>query len=319
MTTRNDQTTLWEMAAAAAVVGAFGWWALNWGMDGAVHNRRTQTLPDLKGRSLSAALDLLAPLNIGLRKAGVEFNAAVPIASVLRQDPGAGTVVREGKIVRVVVSEGGRTVLAPAVVGLPLRNAEMMLRQAQLLLGEVGTQYSLKAEKGLVLAQDPKSETSVEKNATVNLVVSGGAPPAGVTLMPDFSRKTLSSVHAWAAGAGLQVAVQTDESSPFPGGTVLTQTPAPDSALASDAKVTVLVSGRRGAAPDAGEKIFHYELSQGGSDSQVRIVMVDKYGERELFNGLRKPGAKIDVPVQAAGGGHVKIYVNGVLVEEREL
>jgi hypothetical protein len=47
--------------------------------------------------------------------------------------------------------------------------------------------------------------------------------------------------------------------------------------------------------------------------------MVDKYGERELFNGLRKPGSKIEVPVQSAGGARMKIYLNGILVEERDL
>ncbi len=318
MTTRNDHVTKWEGAAAAAAVAAFAYFAGNWAMEGAVHSRPVRTVPDLRGRSLSAALDLLSPLDMGLRKTGVEFSAAAPIASVLRQDPPAGAQVRAGKIVRVVVSEGGQTVLAPSVVGLPLRNAEMLLRQSQLILGEVGEAYSLKADKGVVLSQDPKGETSVEKNAAVNLVVSQGAPPAGVTLMPDFSRRPLSAAQAWAAGSGVALTVQTDADSPFPGGTVLSQTPAPDTALASDAKATVVVSGRRGTAPQADEKNFHYALAPGGSDAQVRIVLVDKFGERELFNGLRRPGSKIDVPAPATGG-HAKIYVNGVLVEERDL
>lgn len=307
------------MTAAGAVFLAFAFWALNWGVEGLVHDRKTQTVPDLKGRSIAAALDQLSPLNIGLRKTGVEFDASVPISSVLRQDPPAGTVVREGKTVRVVVSQGGQTVQAPSIVGLPQRNAEMMLRQSQLALGEVSEAYSLKAEKGTVLSQDPKGETSVERDTLVNLVVSGGAPPAGVSLMPDFQRKTLDEVTAWAAGAGVKVAVKTDATSLFPGGTVLTQTPSPDSALSPDAPVTVTVSGRKGAAPTTAAKTFRYELAQGGSDSQVRIVMVDKYGERELFNGQRKPGSKIEVPVQTAGGARVKIYVNGILVEEQDL
>jgi len=83
--------------------------------------------------------------------------------------------------------------------------------------------------------------------------------------------------------------------------------------------VSVTVSGRKGSAPTAASKTFHYELAQGGSDSQVRIVLVDKYGERELFNGQRSPGSKIDVPVQTAGGARVKIYINGILVEEQDL
>ena len=307
------------MAAVAAAFLAFSFWALNWGMEGLIHNRKTQTLPDLKGRSLAAALDMLSPLNIGLRKTGVEFDASVPISSILRQDPAPGTVVREGKTVRVVVSQGGQTVQAPTVVGLPLRNAEMLLRQSQLSLGEVSEAYSLKSEKGQVLSQDPKGETSVERDALVNLVVSGGAPPSGVSLMPDFQRKTLDEVQSWAAGAGMKVDVKSDPSSLFPSGTVLTQNPAPDAALSPDGSISVTVSGHKGAAPTAATKTFHYELAQGGSDSQVRIVLVDKYGERELFNGVRKPGTKIEVPIKETGGARVKIYMNGILVDERDL
>ena len=151
------------------------------------------------------------------------------------------------------------------------------------------------------------------------IVVSGGAPPAGVALMPDFLRKTLDEAQAWAPGAGVKLEIKTDMTSLFPSGTVLTQTPAADTVLSSDARVQLLVSGRKGAAPTAAAKTFKYELPQSGSESQVRIVVIDKYGERELFNGVRKPGTKIEVPVQETGGARVKIYMNGILVEERDL
>ena len=319
MTTKSSEVRTIEVAAVAAALLAFAYFSLNWGMEGLLHSRRTQTVPDLKGRSIAAALDQLAPLSLGLRKSGVEFDASVPISSVLRQDPLDGTVVREGKTVRVVVSQGGQTVLAPAVVGLPLRNAEMMLRQSQLALGEVSESYSLKQDKGMVLSQDPKAEASVERDALVNLVVSGGAPPAGVALMPDFLRKTLDDAQGWAAGAGVKLDIKTDATSLFPNGTVLTQTPAADSVLSADARVQLLVSGRKGAAPTVAAKTFKYELPQSGSESQVRIVVIDKYGERELFNGVRKPGTKIEVPLQETGGARVKIYMNGILVDERDL
>jgi serine/threonine-protein kinase len=319
LSTKTSEVRTLEIAAVAAALLAFAYFALNWGLEGVIHNRRTQTVPDLKSRSIAAALDQLAPLNLGLRKTGVEFDASVPISSVLRQDPPAGTVVREGKTVKVIVSQGGQTVLAPAVVGLPLRNAEMMLRQSQLALGEVSESYSLKQDKGMVLSQDPKAESSVERDALVNLVVSGGAPPAGVALMPDFLRKNVDEAQSWAAGAGVKLEIKTDATSLFPHGTVMTQTPAADAVLSPDAKVQLLVSGRKGAAPTVAAKMFKYELPQSGSESQVRIVVVDKYGERELFNGVRKPGTKIEVPVQETGGARVKIYMNGILVEERDL
>lgn len=319
MTAKSSEVRFIEIAAVAAAFLVFAYFVLNWSLEGVIHSRRTQTVPDLKSRSIAAALDLLAPLNLGLRKTGVEFDATVPISSVLRQDPPAGTIVREGKTIKVIVSQGGQTVLAPAVVGLPLRNAEMMLRQSQLSLGEVSESYSLKQEKGMVLSQDPKAEASVERDALINLVVSGGAPPAGVALMPDFLRKHVDEAHSWAAGAGASLVVKTDATSLFPNGTVMTQTPAADTVLSPDAKVQLLVSGRKGAAPTVAAKLFKYELPQSGSESQVRIVVIDKYGERELFNGVRKPGTKIEVPVQETGGARVKIYMNGILVEERDL
>ncbi|PIR15031.1 MAG: hypothetical protein COV48_16635 [Elusimicrobia bacterium CG11_big_fil_rev_8_21_14_0_20_64_6] len=319
MTTKSSEVRFLEVAAVAAALLVFIYFILNWGFEGVIHARRTQTVPDLKSRSIAAALDQLAPLNLGLRKTAVEFDASVPISSVLRQDPPAGTVVREGKTIKVVVSQGGQTVMAPAVIGLPLRNAEMLLRQSQLSLGEVSESYSLKQEKGMVLSQDPKAEASIERDALVNLVVSGGAPPGGVSLMPDFLRKNVEEARSWAAGAGASLEIETDKISLFPSGTVLTQTPAADSVLSSDVKVTILVSGRKGATPTVAAKLFKYELPQSGSESQVRIVVIDKYGERELFNGVRKPGSKIEVPIQETGGSRVKIYMNGILVEERDL
>ena len=251
---------------------------------------------------------------------GVEFDAAVPISSVLRQDPPAGTVVREGKTIRVVVSQGGETVLAPSIVGLPLRNAEMFLRQSQLLLGEVSESYSLRLEKGMVISQDPKGEASVERDALVSVTVSGGPPPAGITLMPDFQRKNVAEARAWAAGAGVTLAETKDPTSPFALGVVLSQTPAPDASLEAGAKASVVISGKSGKDPvGSAAKTFHYELSQGGGSSLVRIVVSDKYGERELFNGLRTPGSKIELPMQESCGARVKIFLNGILVEERDL
>lgn len=308
----------WEMTGVAALVVVFALWAGNWALEGLIHSRKTQIVPDLKGRSIASALDQLSNVNLSLRKTSVEFNSSVPIASILRQDPPPGTVVREGKTIRVVVSQGGQTVQAPTLVGLPQRNAELLLRQNQLSLGEVTESYSLKSPKGEVLSQTPAGETSVERDALVNLVVSGGTPPAGVVLMPDFQRRTIDEVNSWAASVNLHVTVRLDASSLFASGTVLMQNPVPDAVLAADAPISVTVSGRKSAVQTVAQT-FRYELAQGGSDSQVRIVVVDKYGERELFNGLRKPGSKIEVPVQSLDGARVKIYLNGILVEERDL
>ena len=294
--------------------------SFKWGVEGAIHNRRVEVVPDLRSKSLAGALSMLAPLDLPLLKEGEEFNSSVPIGSILRQRPPGGTKVREGKTIRVVVSQGGETVFTPSIAGLPLRNAEILLRQNQLALGEVAEAYSLRLDKGLVLSQDPKAESSVEKNALVNVVVSGGLPPEGVTLMPEFLRKNVAEANQWASKQGIDLAVIDDPNSLFPYGTVLDQKPPADAVLGDAAvKATLTISARAGARAEAAAATFHYQVPQGAAESLVRIVLVGAQGERELFNGLRAPGSKVDLAVPALKRGRVKIFLNGILVEERTL
>lgn len=315
-----ERVSLGEVLLCLALLGGFGFVATRWGLEGVIHSRKVQIVPDLKGKSVSAALDVLAPLNIAIRKEGEEFNNAVPIGAILRQNPPAGTKVREGKVLRVVVSQGGETVFTPEVVGLPLRNAEMLLRQNQLLLGEVSEAYSLKLEKGMVMTQTPKPESSVERNSMVNVAVSGGPPPSGVMLMPDLLRKELTEATNWASEAGVNLAVTKDFAATYPYGIILAQEPAADTPLNVGAKVKLTISGRSKGAAAAHTKSVRYEVAQGSSDSVVRIVVVDQYGERELFNGSRPPGSKIDLSVPDTGGSaRMKVFLNGILIEERDL
>lgn len=309
-----------EVAGVGFAVVVAAWFAGQWALEGAVHSRRQVQVPDLRKKSTIAALDALAPLNLPLRKDGSEFDASVPAGAVLRQIPPPGTTVREGKAIRVILSQGGESVFVPSVVGLPLRNAEMMLRQKELLLGQVSESYSLKAEKGIVLTQDPPGEASAEKHALVNVVVSGGAPPSGITLMPDFRQRAATDARAWADARRVPLELALDKESPFPDGMVLAQDPAPDTLVSEDVKLLLTVSGRAGEAEDpATTKRLRYELSQGGSESLVRIVVVDSAGEREVFNGLRKPGTKIDISIPQTGQARARIFINGILVEEKEL
>ena len=307
-----------EAAAVVAALCLLAYLAFRWTLEGAVHNRPVQTVPDLKAKSIAGVLDVLAPLHLSLMKEGTEFSGGVPVGSVLRQRPPAGTKVREGKTIRVVISQGGETVFTPSAVGLPLRNAEMLFRQNLLTLGQVSDAYSLRFIKGLVLSQEPQAESSVERNAAINVSVSAGPPPGGIVLMPDFQRKDVSEVSAWASVSGIKFVTTKDANSLFPYGTVLSQEPGSDAVVSVRTSVKIVISSRAGSAKQ-GAASFRYQVPQGSSDSLVRIVLVDGQGEREIFNGLRSPGSKLDIPLPAVGQARVKIFLNGTLIEERNL
>ena len=289
----------------------------SWTMETVIHNRKEVIVPDISGKSSVTALQALSELNLAMKIEGTEFNESVPIGTVLRQVPSAGSTVREGKIVRVIFSQGGESVFTPNLIGLPLRNAELLLRQRQLVLGEVSESYSLKADKGTVLSQDPKPELSVSKNTMVQVVVSAGVPPAGIVMMPDFRQKKSDEAQQWASQNNVSLKLSEDAGSLFPGGTIIDQDPQPDTVVAAGAKVSLTVSSRKGAAGAEREFRVHYEVSQSGSQRHIRVVALGKSGDREIFNGLRDPGSKIDLSVPYGGAEKVRIFVNGILVEER--
>lgn len=289
----------------------------SWTMETVIHNRKEVIVPDIAGKPSSSALQTLSEMNLAMKIEGYEFNESVPIGTVLRQVPSAGSTVREGKIVRVVFSQGGESVFIPNLIGLPLRNAELLLRQRQLVLGEVSESYSLKAEKGTVLSQDPRPELSVSKNAMVQVAVSAGLPPAGIVMMPDFRQKKSDEAQQWASQYNVPLALNEDSSSLFPGGTIIDQHPLPDVVVSAGGKVTLTVSSRKGSASSEKEFRVHYEVSQSGSQRHIRVVALGKSGDREIFNGLRDPGSKIDLSVPYGGAEKIRIFVNGILVEER--
>lgn len=309
-----------RIAGLALALFLMTYFLFSWTMDTVIHSRREVIVPDIQGKSVSNALQLVSDGGLAMKIEGHEFNDSVPIGTVLRQAPSAGATVREGKIIKVVFSQGGESVFTPNLIGLPLRNAELLLRQRQLLLGEVSEAYSLKAEKGTVLSQEPKSEMSVPRNTMVQTVVAAGVPPAGIVLMPDFRQKKIDETYQWAADNKVEVKLIDDASSLFPGGTVIDQVPTADTVVPDGSPVTLTVSARRSAAgQDDREFHIRYEVSQSGSQRHIRIVAVRKQGDREIFNGLREPGSKIDLAVPYGGADKVRIFVNGILVEEREV
>lgn len=165
--------------------------ALHWVMSALLHSRKVVQVPDLTGKTLEQALDLLSPLNLSLSKEGIQFDEKFQPGAIVRQAPPAGLRVREWKTVRVTLSSGGQIVYVPDAAGATLTEAQNRLRTAGLSLGAVSQVYSNKYETGVVMAQNPDAGTLSHPGAMVDLTVSKGGPPAGTVLMPDFSQQTL--------------------------------------------------------------------------------------------------------------------------------
>lgn len=292
--------------------------SIDWVFGALVHTRKEVQVPDITQKPVTAALNALAANNLALKQAGVEFAKDVPSGSVLRQLPTAGSTVREGRIIRVWISQGDEMAFVPNVVGSDLRAAQLAVRQAGLLVNKVENAYSLTHEKGLIVSQSLKADSMVEKGQGIDLVISNGQPPSSVVLVPNFKNKKLSEATLWASAQNIDLIIKEDPDSVFPNGTIAAQNPEGDSQMTPGSNLEVTVSRRQ---VEGDEKVYHlhYEMPQGKNASRVRVLLIDELGEREMMNDMQQPGSKIDVEIPYSGKATVRISVDGVLVREREV
>jgi serine/threonine-protein kinase len=130
------------------------------------------------------------------------YDDAVPAGSVADFDPAAGTELRRGDPLTIVVSQGPAPVAVPEVVGLERLEAVNVLRDGHLNVNQQ-EDFSNDVEPGLVISQDPTPDVEpVVRGTTVTIVVSKGPD---LVLVPDVDGLPLSEATATLEAAGFVV------------------------------------------------------------------------------------------------------------------
>jgi serine/threonine-protein kinase len=219
---------LLKLFAILTIIGMAFYFAFNVIMGALVHSKKEIVLPNVVGKSIYDATEELSNAGFGLKKDDEEFNQNVPAGVILRQTPSAGMNVREGRLVRVTISQGGEMIYVPNLVGQTIRSADIYLKYSTLVMGEVFKKYSLKVDKGTVLSQDIAPGSSVDRDSVVNIVLSDGPPPEGIVLMPDFVNKNLEEAEVWATRCGITLNIVAEKNSSVRTNVILGQLPEAD-------------------------------------------------------------------------------------------
>lgn len=134
------------------------------------------TTPNLYNLTLDEAQKSLDKLNLNIRvNIEDEYSNEVEKGKIISQQPMSGATLQEGDTVTLVLSKGPMKGYIPNVVGLTLGEAENILKENKLSLGNIKYEYSDTYNNGIVIAQDPKSGSeSNQEWGTVNVVVSKG-------------------------------------------------------------------------------------------------------------------------------------------------
>jgi serine/threonine-protein kinase len=136
---------------------------------------------------------------------------------------------------------GTRTVTVPDLEGLTVTKAETKLSDVGLSLGQTSDEYS-DAEQGTIISQSPAGGMPAEKDSAVDVVVSKGPHlvkvPVLIGLTEADAQKALTDL-------GLDPNHLPDEFSDQPRGTVIKQTPDPETEVKVGSAVQYVVSSGR--------------------------------------------------------------------------
>jgi serine/threonine-protein kinase len=103
-----------------------------------------------------------------------EYSMEIPAGHILKQRPFHGTTVKQGRQIWVTISKGRREVDVPKVLGLSIRQAEIVFQKSGLKLGGVVRKTQPSVPKGVVFKTNPPMSTPVKTGSQIQIYVSKG-------------------------------------------------------------------------------------------------------------------------------------------------
>lgn len=131
-------------------------------------------VPNLVGRSLREAKFMLSQRN--LESQDVEYRASVqyPSGIVLSQIEPAGSKVKKGTVIGLIVSTGMESgdIKVPELTGKNVEEAKKLILQNKLSIGKINFQPTENVPLNSVIDQYPKANTMAKENQKVDLFVN---------------------------------------------------------------------------------------------------------------------------------------------------
>jgi eukaryotic-like serine/threonine-protein kinase len=192
------------------------------------------TVPDLRGATKENGEALLHAAKL---RAGQVLEVADPevaAGKIISQDPPAGSRVRKGRLVLVLLSQGTLVREIPDLAGKTLRSARLDLMQQGLKQGTVLVLPSESVPVGEVIGTHPQRGAMPHRDGSVDLLVSGGQHRT-IYLMPDLRGIEMRDAAGRLRAAGIAV----DSSSVGSQLYVSAQDPAPGEPVATGQRASL--------------------------------------------------------------------------------
>jgi serine/threonine-protein kinase len=275
----------------------------------------TVVVPQLVGKDVVYALDILTDLGLNIKVSGFEYSSELPKNHVAHQEPGPGSEVKKDRNVRVIVSKGPKTLLVPNLVGMDIRQAYIIMEENGLSQGVVSRTFSDRAAADELIAQVPPQGIVVTRGDSVDLLVSLGRRPATYE-MPYLHGLALEDAILILDRSHLGLGhIRSVQRSEFPKDVVVEQSPPSGYQVASGTLVNLIVNRiERGPILDQGLSLFHHRVHGGFLKKHIRF-RVNAFGFfYDLYNIFVRPGERIWFLAPQDPETTVFLYEDGELV-----
>lgn len=245
---------------------------------------------------------------------------------VVEQVPAPGSVVREGKDVKLIVSKGPIISIVEDYTGKTLAYVNNRLQEIFSFQGKtikIGNISYVISElpKGTIIGQYPPPNTPITNVESIDLIISKGKEIQAFRL-DDYVGHNVNEVMQILALRGILVQIVTEEViNPSKNGIIISQNPPMDTLVNRNDTVKFNV----GYLPSEREKdrlyarVLNFDVPDEFEEVMVRIIVKDKIGEREIYDAESLGGDSISVPFNSYSNTTVYIYLNDGVFEVRKL
>jgi len=270
----------------------------------AVRGAEQTMVPDVVGKELTQALLELQVKELYPRLLLRYSQTSSDRGHILEQEPKSGTIVKAGRRVRLVVSQGVIVNRVENFIGRNINEVKMDLQalyaQASgiaLLSVKEPVMYDFSSETpGTILAQKPEPGTDISGPLTLEFVVSKGRENASVTV-PNLIGMKLSEALGVISNTGInfQFSIK-NRNGNEKGETVVYQIPPGNTTSPLSAVVDITVTSPEKMADNEIFGLFRYTIPVNPYPLSVRLEAVLPTGERIRLFTTDYPGGEFTLP-----------------------
>jgi beta-lactam-binding protein with PASTA domain len=288
----------------------------------AVRGAEQTMVPDVRGRELTEALLELQTKELYPRIQLRYSQSSWDKGQILEQEPRAGTIVKAGRRIRLVVSRG---VMINTVENYLGRNVDEVRMELRTLVAEANStggagqplfilrepfMYEYSSEPaGLILQQNPEPGTGVSGPTMLDFVVSRG-PRETIRTIPNLTGLSIEEALTEIGQSGIDfIFSQREPGEGEADGVVVGQEPRGNSQVPTDTQVQLTVTPSED--PEAGEvfAIFRYPIPENPYPMLVRLEALLPSGERRQLITVNYRGGEFTVPYRLPVGTELSLFM----------